>query len=240
MGLRRALALFLCAPFVAALVPVAPAAARATSSASSALQPANTTGGERDHIVILKDTVSVAAKVNKESSLGNEVSDVFASNVKGFVASLDNADVRRLKQDPQVLIVEADSTMSVIDTLEPTTTTVAPASSSSSSSTTSPTTSSTTSSSTSSTTSTSVPVSVDDLQIGDAIPGEYIVTLRSGVSSSNFAAAQADGGITILGTFSEAINGFGAALSKSQLSALASDPNVLLIEENTVVGVEGE
>lgn len=85
-----------------------------------------------------------------------------------------------------------------------------------------------------------MPVSIDDLQIGDPIPGEYIVTLRTGVSSSSFAAAQADGGITILGTFSEAINGFGAALSKSQLSALASDPNVLLIEENTVVGVEGE
>jgi len=107
---------------VAALAPVAPVAAQPVASAPSALQPANTTGGERDHIVILKDSVSVAAKVNKETALGNEVSDVFASKVKGFVASLDNADVRRLKQDPQVLLVEADSVMSVIDTQEPTTT----------------------------------------------------------------------------------------------------------------------
>lgn len=74
-------------------------AAQPVASALSTRQPANTTGGERDHIVILKDSVSVAAKVNKETALGNEVSDVFASKVKGFVASLDNADVRRLKQD---------------------------------------------------------------------------------------------------------------------------------------------
>ncbi|MEY3483002.1 MAG: hypothetical protein RLZ40_1045, partial [Actinomycetota bacterium] len=39
---------------------------------------------------------------------------------------------------------------------------------------------------------------------------------------------------------SSAINGFGARLTKSQLSTLATDPNVVLIEQNTVVGVEGD
>ncbi|MFM8645670.1 MAG: S8 family serine peptidase, partial [Actinomycetota bacterium] len=60
------------------------------------------------------------------------------------------------------------------------------------------------------------------------------------VGATAFAAAQADSGTTILGTMSAAINGFGAKLSKSQLSTLASDPNVLLIEENTVVGIEAD
>jgi subtilisin family serine protease len=82
--------------------------------------------------------------------------------------------------------------------------------------------------------------SIDDLAIGDSISGEYIVTLRDGVGVAAFAAAQADGGVEILGTATAAINGFGARLSKSQLSMLASDPNVELIEENTVVGIEAD
>ena len=53
-----------------ALLPVVPAAA------VSAV-PAVAGGDTKDYIVILKDSVSVAAKVNKETSLGNEVSDVF-------------------------------------------------------------------------------------------------------------------------------------------------------------------
>ncbi|MFM8714478.1 MAG: S8 family serine peptidase, partial [Actinomycetota bacterium] len=85
-----------------------------------------------------------------------------------------------------------------------------------------------------------MPRSIDELNIGEAIPGEYIVMLRPGVGAAAFAAAQADSGTTILGTMSAAINGFGAKLSKSQLSTLASDPNVLLIEENTVVGIEAD
>jgi len=207
--------------FVVVLAPVAPAAAVA---------PATTSGLSKDFIVILTDGASVAAKVSKEASLGNDVSDVFRSKVKGFVAELDAADVRRLKQDPQVLIVEPDSVMSVIDTQEPSTTTSS--------------TSSTSTTSSTSSTSTTVVATSDDplagLSIGDAIPNQYIVTLRSGVSATAFAAAQADSGITILGTPTAAINGFGAQLSKDQLSLLASDPNVLLIEENTVVGIEAD
>ncbi|MFM7391700.1 MAG: S8 family serine peptidase, partial [Actinomycetota bacterium] len=206
--------------------------------------PGNTSANSKDYIVILTDSASVATKVRKEESLGNDVSNVFSSKVKVFVAELDNADVRRLKPDSQVLVVEPDSTMSVIDTMEPTTTTVAPTTPSTVAPTT--TTSSTTSSSsststtTTTTTTTTVPRTIDELNIGEAIPGEYIVMLRPGVGATAFAAAQADSGTTILGTMSAAINGFGAKLSKSQLSTLASDPNVLLIEENTVVGIEAD
>ncbi len=217
MGLRRVSTLSLCAAFVIALAPIAPA-----SAVGGFVQ--STSALSNDYIVILKDSASVGAKVNKETSLGNEVRDVFSSKVKGFVAELDPTDVRRLKQDPQVLIVELDSVMSVIDTQEPSTT---------SSSTTS-------SSTTSSSTSTTLPASTDDLAIGDPIPFEYIVTLRDGVSATAFAAAQADGGAEILGTVSSAINGFAARLDKVQLSLLASDPNVSLIEENTVVGITGD
>ena len=85
-----------------------------------------------------------------------------------------------------------------------------------------------------------MPKSADDLAIGDPIPGEYIVTLRSGVNAVAFASAQSDGGTNILGTVSSAINGFAARLDKAQLSVLANDPNVLLIEENTVVGIEAD
>lgn len=218
---------------VSALAPSQPTSAVGTSTA----MPTNAVAS-RDHIVILKDSASVAAKVNKETSLGNEVSDVFSSKVKGFVAELDNADVRRLKQDPQVLIVEADSLMSVIDTQEPTTTTTMSVTSTLPTSST--TSSTTTTSTTTSTTTTTIPVSEDDLEIGDPIPGEYIVTLRSGVVATAFAAAQTDGGVQVLGTLSSAINGFAAKLSKAQLSTLASDPNVLLIEENTVVGIDAD
>lgn len=219
---------------VVAVTP-SPLAATSTESLAASQTLAQTATTTQDYIVILKETVSVAAKVSKETSLGNEVSEVFASKVRGFVAELDPADVRRLKSDAQVLVVEPDSVMSVVDFMEPTTTLASSTTSSSSSSSTS--TSSSTTSSTS--TSTSVP-SIDDLSIGDAIPGEYIVTLRDGVGVSAFAAAQADGGADILGTVTEALNGFGARLSKSQLSLLASDPNVLLIEENTVVGIDGD
>ena len=67
----------------------------------------------RDFIVILRDTASVSSKVRDEESRGNEVSDVFKGRFKGFVASLDRDDVRRLRGDAGVLIVEPDSLVSV-------------------------------------------------------------------------------------------------------------------------------
>ncbi len=89
---RRLLSALLCSVLLAALVPVSPALAT-----GGALQ--NSMAPSREYIVILKDSASVAAKVNKETSLGNDVNDVFASKVKGFVAELDAADVRRLQKD---------------------------------------------------------------------------------------------------------------------------------------------
>ena len=247
MRTRRTIALAACVSSLFALVPVAPVTAVHSSITSGRNEPSNVAGATRDHIVILRDSASVAAKVNKEASLGNEVSDVFSNNVKGFVAELDTADVRRLKRDPQVMIVEPNSVMSVIDTMEPTTTTVAstttavvPSTSSTSTTSTSTSSTSTTTTTTSVAPTTTIAPSIDDLSVGDAIPGEYIVMLRPGIGATAFAAAQADGGTTILGTMNAAINGFGARLSKSQLSTLASDPNVLLIEENTVVGIDAD
>ena len=186
--------LFLSVTIVVAVLPVAPAAA--TTRVADAAQ-------SKDYVVILTENASVAAKVNKEESLGNDVNDVFSSKVKGFVAELDASDVRRLKNDPQVLVVEPNATFSVGVTDESTTTTS--------------TSSTTTSTSSSSTTSTTVVSLIDDLNIGDHIPDEYVVTLRDGVSVTAFAAAQFDSGIGILGTMSSAINGFGARLSKAQI-----------------------
>ena len=59
MANRRAVALFLSVAVVAALVPVAPVTpAAATTGATTA---------SKDYIVILKDTVSVAARCAKKS-----------------------------------------------------------------------------------------------------------------------------------------------------------------------------
>ena len=218
--------LLLVAPLLVPLMPVAPV--RVTASIAST---------SKDYVVILSENASVSAKVNKEESLGNDVNDVFHSKVKGFVVELDASDVMRLKKDPQVLVVEPDAAFSVGVTDESTTSTAVSSTMSTAS------TASAASSSSTSVTATStstLTTRVDDLNIGDPIPGEYIVTLRSGVSATAFAAAQSDIGIGILGTMSSAINGFGARLSKAQLSALANDSNVVLIEENTVVGVEGD
>ena len=237
VGKKRVLGALLCAVLLGALVPVSSAGA-----VSGVLQ--NSTAPSSEYIVILKNSASLAAKVNKEASLGNDVNDVFASKVKGFVAELDPADVRRLNKDSQVLIVEPNSVMSIIDTQEPSTTSSSTSSTSTSSSSTSSSTSSsssTTTSAPSTTTSTiASSLSPDDLEVGDAIPDEYIVTLRDGVGATAFAAAQADGGADILGIVTSAINGFGARLDKAQLALLASDPNVEYIEENTVVGITGD
>ncbi|MGA0208268.1 MAG: protease inhibitor I9 family protein, partial [Ilumatobacteraceae bacterium] len=123
MSKRRRAALWLGTTLLVGLAPVAPATAQGVTPTVAGVVPATAGGATKDYIVILKDSVSVAAKVRKETALGNDVTDVFASKVKGFVAELDTADVRRLKSDAQVLIVEPDSVMSVIDTQEPTSTT---------------------------------------------------------------------------------------------------------------------
>ncbi|NDD61121.1 MAG: hypothetical protein EBZ46_02600, partial [Actinobacteria bacterium] len=104
---------------VGAVLPVAPTAA---AMPGAVVVPSNTSP-TKDYVVILTENASVASKVNKEESLGNDVNDVFSSKVKGFVAELDASDVRRLKKDPQVLVVEPDATFSVGVTDESTTST---------------------------------------------------------------------------------------------------------------------
>ncbi|MGI9187202.1 MAG: S8 family serine peptidase [Gaiellales bacterium] len=69
----------------------------------------------QDYVVILEDGTNVTAKVNAERSRDNAVSDVFRSGVDGFVAELDPTDVTRLRNDPQVLVVERDRMVSAFD-----------------------------------------------------------------------------------------------------------------------------
>ena len=92
-----------------------------------------------DYIVMLASDADLQTKIAKEARLGNSISDVYDGSANGFVAELDAADVRRLKADREVLVVELDRVIRLDD--EATTSTT---SSSSSTSSTSSTTSSTT------------------------------------------------------------------------------------------------
>ncbi|MFM9044409.1 MAG: S8 family serine peptidase, partial [Solirubrobacterales bacterium] len=61
-----------------------------------------------DYIVIFKGGTDQEAKARSEERRGNDVEDVFTSRVNGLVAQLEPADVKRLREDPDVLAVEAD------------------------------------------------------------------------------------------------------------------------------------
>jgi subtilisin family serine protease len=193
-----------------------------------ATPPAAASAQTGDYIIILGESASVAEKVRSERSRGNEVSDVFSSRVKGFVAELDAADVRRLRGDAQVLVVERDSTFAVTGVPTESSPADGPPTSSSSSS---------TSTSTTSTTTTTPVAPATTVTADAANDREYIVTLRTGVEVVSFAAAQADGGARVIGTVTAALNAFAAVLSKSQIARLAADPGVSLIEENAEVRV---
>ena len=80
-----------------------------------ALATGATAAPAQDYVVILEDGTNVTAKVAAEQRRDNAVSDVFRSSVDGFVAELDAADVRRLRNDPHVLIVERDRVVSAFD-----------------------------------------------------------------------------------------------------------------------------
>ncbi|MCX6515445.1 MAG: S8 family serine peptidase [Actinobacteria bacterium] len=69
-------------------------------------------------------------------------------------------------------------------------------------------------------------------QVGDIVPGRYIVQFSSNTASSVAAASLTSGVIT---TFSNAINGFVANLSDSEVVALQSNPNVVGIEADRIV-----
>ena len=71
-------------------------------------------------------------------------------------------------------------------------------------------------------------------QVGDVVPGRYIVTLSSNTASAVAVASLASGAIT---TFSNAINGFVADLTDSEVAALQSNPNVVGIEADRIVSI---
>lgn len=66
-----------------------------------------------DYVVTFEEGTNVAAKVRTERSLGNPVGKVFSDAVDGFVAKLDASDVRRLRQDGDVVSIEPNSTIRV-------------------------------------------------------------------------------------------------------------------------------
>lgn len=84
-----------------------------------------------DYIVLLAENADLQSKISKEARLGNSISDVYGGSANGFVAELDAADVRRLKSDRDVLIVELDRVIRLDDdssTTSSSTSTTTPAS----------------------------------------------------------------------------------------------------------------
>lgn len=71
-------------------------------------------------------------------------------------------------------------------------------------------------------------------QVGDIVPGRYIVQLASNTASAVAVASLASGAIT---TFSNAINGFVANLTDSEVAALQVNPNVVSIEADRIVSI---
>ena len=71
-------------------------------------------------------------------------------------------------------------------------------------------------------------------QSGDVIPGRYIVSFSGSVASNVAVASMQDNVVT---TFSNAMNGFVADLTQAQVASLRENPNVLSIEQDSVVTV---
>ena len=69
---------------------------------------AQAAGSSSDYIVLYESGAGLSQKVASEEARGNEVEDVFRSAAKGYVASLDAADVARLRAQDGVLLVEKD------------------------------------------------------------------------------------------------------------------------------------
>jgi subtilisin family serine protease len=90
---QRVLMLFLLA--CAGLLGLIPGSAQAAGTSS-------------DYIVLYESSAGLTQKVASEEARGNDVQDVFRSAVKGYVASLDSADVARLRAQDGVLLVEKD------------------------------------------------------------------------------------------------------------------------------------
>ena len=74
-------------------------------------------------------------------------------------------------------------------------------------------------------------------QVGDIVPGRYIVQFASNTASAVAEASLDSGAIT---TFSNAINGFVANLTASEVAALKSNPNVVNVEADRVISVSAD
>ena len=64
---------------------------------------------------MFSDNADLQAKITKEARLGNSISQVYDNAANGFVAELDASDVRRLKADREVLVVELDRVIKLDD-----------------------------------------------------------------------------------------------------------------------------
>ncbi|MQA25915.1 MAG: S8 family serine peptidase [Micromonosporaceae bacterium] len=71
--------------------------------------------------------------------------------------------------------------------------------------------------------------------VGAAVPGQYIVTVKKGVSAKTPLRSL---GVTATHTYSTALKGFAAKLNARQLAALQRNPAVAAIEEDQVVSVD--
>ncbi len=150
------------------------------------LMPVQVAGADApaaDYIVLFSNNADLQAKISKEARLGNAISQVYDNVANGFVAELDATDVRRLKADRDVLVVELDRvirlddeavvTTSTITTVPTTSTTVLPTS-----------TSSTILSTTSSTTSTSTSVPTTSTTVLPTTTSSTILSTTSTTTSA--------------------------------------------------------
>ena len=67
------------------------------------------------YIVTFDSASDLGAKVRKEMQLGNAVANIFTSATDGFVATLDSADVARLRKDSDVASIELNKTVRLLE-----------------------------------------------------------------------------------------------------------------------------
>ena len=72
------------------------------------------TASERPYIVMMDPSANLGAAVRDEERRGNDVDTTIRTVGKGFVADLDRNDVSRLRNDPDVLVVEPDRPVRLI------------------------------------------------------------------------------------------------------------------------------
>jgi subtilisin family serine protease len=68
-----------------------------------------------EYIVTFDAASNLSSKLRKEMQLGNTVTDVFTSAADGFVATLDSADVARLRKDSDVSSIELNKVIRLVD-----------------------------------------------------------------------------------------------------------------------------